>query len=124
MAMWMLLLVTPVQMEIGDAHGLNTLKHQPAKIAAIEGHRQNVPGQSVPLIQFGWPNMTAETTRYALEVPALGGLNLDHLDSQGRRREGYSASHAGSGPRLSGGGQKAGCRRIYGPLDASPWPPD
>jgi cytochrome d ubiquinol oxidase subunit I len=78
MAMWMLLLVTPVQMEIGDAHGLNTLKHQPAKIAAIEGHWQNVPGQSVPLILFGWPDMTAETTRYALEIPVLGSLILTH----------------------------------------------
>src|SRR5678809_117275 len=38
MAMWMLLLVAPVQVLIGDLHGLNTLAHQPAKIAAIEGH--------------------------------------------------------------------------------------
>jgi cytochrome d ubiquinol oxidase subunit I len=78
MAMWMLLLVTPVQLELGDAHGLNTLKYEPAKIAAIEGHWQNVPGQSVPLILFGWPDMTAETTRYALEVPVLGSLILTH----------------------------------------------
>jgi len=74
----MMLLVTPVQLELGDAHGLNTLKHEPAKIAAIEGHWQNVPGQSVPLILFGWPDMTAETTRYALEVPVLGSLILTH----------------------------------------------
>lgn len=78
MAMWMLLLVTPVQLELGDAHGLNTLRYEPAKIAAIEGHWQNVPGQSVPLILFGWPDMTAETTRYALEVPVLGSLILTH----------------------------------------------
>ena len=78
MAMWMMLLVTPVQMVVGDQHGLNTLQHQPAKIAAIEGHWENTPGQSVPLILFGWPDMAAETTRYALEVPVLGSLILTH----------------------------------------------
>jgi cytochrome bd ubiquinol oxidase subunit I len=78
MAMWMMLFVAPVQILIGDAHGLNTLQYQPAKIAAIEGHWQNVPGQSVPLILLGWPDMRAETTRYALEVPALGSLILTH----------------------------------------------
>ena len=78
MAMWMMLLVTPVQMVVGDQHGLNTLQHQPAKIAAIEGHWENIPGQSVPLILFGWPDMAAETTRYALEIPVLGSLILTH----------------------------------------------
>ena len=78
MAMWMMLLVTPVQMVAGDQHGLNTLQHQPAKIAAIEGHWENIPGQSVPLILLGWPDMAAETTRYALEIPVLGSLVLTH----------------------------------------------
>jgi len=78
MAMWMMLLVTPVQMVVGDQHGLNTLQHQPAKIAAIEGHWENIPGQTVPLILFGWPDMAAETTRYALEIPVLGSLILTH----------------------------------------------
>lgn len=50
MAMWMALIVAPVQALIGDAHGLNTLKHQPAKIAAIEGHWENPPGEATPLI--------------------------------------------------------------------------
>ena len=63
---------------IGDAHGLNTLEHQPAKIAAVEGHWENKPGESVPLILFGWPDMAAETTRYALEIPYLGSLILTH----------------------------------------------
>jgi cytochrome d ubiquinol oxidase subunit I len=78
MAMWIMLLVTPVQMVVGDQHGLNTLKHQPAKISAIEGHWENTPGQSVPLILVGWPDMAAETTRYALEIPVLGSLILTH----------------------------------------------
>jgi cytochrome d ubiquinol oxidase subunit I len=76
MAMWMALIVAPVQIELGDLHGLNTLKYQPAKIAAIEGHWENKPGESVPLILFGWPDMAAETTRYALEIPELGSLIL------------------------------------------------
>ncbi len=50
MALWMILLVAPLQIAIGDAHGLNTLEYQPAKIAAIEGHWENRPGESVPLI--------------------------------------------------------------------------
>ena len=83
MAMWMLLAVTPIQIAVGDAHGLNTLEYQPAKIAAMEGHWENHPGESVPLILFGWPDMEAETTRYALEIPKLGSLILTH-DINGR----------------------------------------
>jgi len=83
MALWMALIVSPIQAMIGDAHGLNTLEHQPAKIAAIEGHWENIPGEATPLILFGLPDMTAEKTRYALEVPYLGSLILTHsLDKQ------------------------------------------
>lgn len=78
MAMWMILIVTPVQIVLGDAHGLNTLKYEPAKIAAVEGHWESTPGQSDPLILFGLPDMTAETTRYAIQVPYLGSLILTH----------------------------------------------
>lgn len=79
MALWMLLFSAPLQILVGDAHGLNTLKHQPAKIAAVEGHWKNNPGeQGVPLILFGIPDMKAETTRYAIEVPRLGSLILTH----------------------------------------------
>jgi cytochrome d ubiquinol oxidase subunit I len=78
MAMWMVLAVAPLQILIGDAHGLNTLKHQPAKIAAMEGHWENKPGESVPLTLFGWPDMKSETTRFAIEAPHLGSLILTH----------------------------------------------
>ena len=83
MAMWMVLVVAPLQIGIGDALGLNTLKHQPAKIAAIEGHWESKPGETIPLILFGWPDMAAETTRYAVEIPYLGSLILTH-DWNGR----------------------------------------
>ncbi|ERK05623.1 putative Cytochrome bd2, subunit I [Pantoea sp. AS-PWVM4] len=83
MALWMALIVSPIQAMIGDAHGLNTLEHQPAKIAAIEGHWENPPGEATPLILFGIPDMEQERTKYALEIPYLGSLILTHsLDKQ------------------------------------------
>ncbi|MED5525112.1 MAG: cytochrome ubiquinol oxidase subunit I [Pseudomonadota bacterium] len=83
MAMGMILIAAPLQAFIGDAHGLNTLEYQPAKIAAIEGHWQNKPGEPSPLLLFGVPDMKAEKTRYALEIPYLGSLILTHsLDKQ------------------------------------------
>ncbi|MFU9136297.1 cytochrome ubiquinol oxidase subunit I [Erwinia tasmaniensis] len=78
MALWMALIVSPIQAGLGDAHGLNTLEHQPAKIAAIEGHWENKPGEATPLILFGLPDMEQEKTRYALEIPYLGSLILTH----------------------------------------------
>jgi len=80
MAMWMAAIVAPLQLVMGDLHGLNTLEHQPAKIAAMEGHWDTRSG--APLILFGLPDMQAETTRYELSVPGLGSLILTH-DWQG-----------------------------------------
>jgi cytochrome d ubiquinol oxidase subunit I len=76
MAMWMAAIVAPIQVVAGDLHGLNTLEHQPAKIAAMEGHWETKAGQ--PLILLGWPDMAAETTRYAVEIPRLGSFILTH----------------------------------------------
>ena len=76
MAMWMLALVAPVQILAGDMHGLNTLEHQPAKIAAMEGHFETRAG--APLILFGCPNMEAEKTLYEIVIPQLGSLILTH----------------------------------------------
>ena len=83
MAMWMILLVAPVQAIVGDFHGLNTLKHQPAKLAAMEGHWKNHPGEAVPLLLFGIPDMEEERTRYAVGIPHLGSIILTHtMDGQ------------------------------------------
>jgi len=60
---------------VSDAHGLNPLDHQPAKIPAIERHWQNVPGEPTPLILVGWPDLRAEVTGFAVEVPYLGALS-------------------------------------------------
>ena len=76
MAMWMAVVVAPLQVLAGDQHGLNTLEHQPAKVAALEGDWESQPGQ--PLILFGMPNMDAERTDWAVEIPHLGALVLTH----------------------------------------------
>ncbi|MBG5948589.1 cytochrome ubiquinol oxidase subunit I [Proteus terrae] len=78
MSLWMILILAPIQALIGDIHGLNTLKHQPAKIAAIEGHWENKPGEATPLILFGMPDMDAEETKYKIEIPYLGSMILTH----------------------------------------------
>jgi cytochrome d ubiquinol oxidase subunit I len=81
MAMWMATVVAPIQIVAGDQHGLNTLAHQPAKIAAMEGHFETQRG--APLILFGWPDMEQERTRGAVEIPKLGSLILTHdLDGE------------------------------------------
>ncbi len=81
MAMGMILLVAPLQIFAGDMHGLNTLEHQPAKVAAMEGHYESHAG--APLILFGIPDDEAEETRYAIEIPKLGSLILTHsLDGE------------------------------------------
>ena len=66
----------PLQIFMGDLHGLNTLKHQPAKIAAIEGiwHTE----KSAPLTLFGLPNEKEGRTDYAVKIPTLASLILAH----------------------------------------------
>ncbi|GLQ35179.1 cytochrome ubiquinol oxidase subunit I [Amylibacter marinus] len=77
MAMWMLVLVTPLQILAGDAHGLNTLEYQPAKVMAMEGHYDSHPN-GAPLILFGIPNPSERRIDYALEIPKLSSLILKH----------------------------------------------
>src|SRR5690606_24955412 len=83
MALWMVLAAAPLQAVVGDFHGLNTLEHQPAKLAAIEGHWENRPGEAVAFALVAWPDMEAETNRFAVEIPYLGSLILTHsVDGQ------------------------------------------
>ncbi|MGJ8544204.1 MAG: cytochrome ubiquinol oxidase subunit I [Sulfitobacter sp.] len=76
-AMWMLALVTPLQILAGDQHGLNTLEHQPVKIMAMEGHYES-HDHGAPLILFGIPNAAEKRIDYAVEIPKLGSLILKH----------------------------------------------
>ncbi|HEX7711985.1 MAG TPA: cytochrome ubiquinol oxidase subunit I [Sphingomonadaceae bacterium] len=77
MAMWMAAIVAPIQMVIGDQHGLNTLHHQPAKIMAVEGHYQSYP-DGAPFYLFGIPNDRTQHLDYAVGIPKLGSLILEH----------------------------------------------
>jgi cytochrome d ubiquinol oxidase subunit I len=76
MAMLMAIAVTPIQIFLGDMHGLNTLKHQPAKIAGMEAIWET--GKQVPLTLFSWPDSKTESNKYAIELPMLGSLILTH----------------------------------------------
>jgi cytochrome d ubiquinol oxidase subunit I len=77
MALWLLLVLAPIQALVGDQHGLNTRKYQPAKIAAIEGLWETEHGGTA-LNLIGFPDMQAEVTRYAIQIPHLGSLILTH----------------------------------------------
>jgi cytochrome d ubiquinol oxidase subunit I len=78
MGLWMILLVAPIQAVVGDFHGLNTLEYQPAKIAAIEGNWEDIPGKASPLILFGLPDMEKEKNHFEVAIPNLGSLILRH----------------------------------------------
>lgn len=77
MAMWMATLVAPLQLVLGDLHGLNTLAHQPVKIMAMEGHYQSHP-HGAPLVLFGIPNSAEHRIDYALHIPKVSSLILKH----------------------------------------------
>ena len=73
----------PLQILAGDAHGLNTLKHQPQKIAAMEGVWQTERG--APLLLFAWPDEATRSNKFEVGVPHLASLILTH-DAQGEIR--------------------------------------
>ena len=75
-ALWLALVLTPLQIFLGDQHGLNTLEHQPTKLAAIEARWETA--RQVPLTLFAWPDVTRERNDYALDIPILGSLILTH----------------------------------------------
>ncbi len=76
MGVGMVALLGPAQLLLGDQHGLNTLKYQPAKVAAIEAHWSN--DGPAELVLFGWPDAEHEQNRLAVGVPHLGSLILTH----------------------------------------------
>ena len=76
MGIGMLALLAPIQAFIGDQHGLNTLEHQPIKIAAMEGHWDgSKPGA---LVLFGWPDENTESNLFQVAIPHAGSLILTH----------------------------------------------
>jgi cytochrome bd ubiquinol oxidase subunit I len=81
MTLWLLSVLVPLQVLLGDEHGLNTREHQPAKLAAIEARWETA--REVPLTLFAIPDQGAETNHFAIDVPYLGSLILTHsLDGE------------------------------------------
>jgi cytochrome d ubiquinol oxidase subunit I len=76
MAGLLLTVLVPLQIAIGDLHGLNTLEHQPAKLAAIESLWETQG--PAPLTLFAIPDEEAERNRAAIEIPQIGSLILTH----------------------------------------------
>jgi len=74
-------LLIPLQILLGDLHGLNTLKHQPAKVAAMEGLWETTEG--APLVLFGLPDEEQKRNHFALEIPGGASFILTH-DWQGK----------------------------------------
>ena len=69
-------LLMPVQIFVGDMHGLNTKEYQPAKVAAMEGHWET--GGNVPLILFALPDQEARENRFEVGIPNLASFILTH----------------------------------------------
>ncbi|MBQ0961538.1 cytochrome ubiquinol oxidase subunit I [Ideonella sp. 4Y11] len=82
----------PLQIAAGDLHGLNTLEHQPAKLAAMEGVWRTERG--APLLLFAWPDEAARENRYAVGIPKGASLILRHsTDGEIRGLEEFEGAH-------------------------------
>ena len=115
----------PVQIFVGDLHGLNTLEHQPAKIAAMEGIWHTERG--APLLLFAWPDDETRRNEYAIEapIPGLAAFILTHdFNAPGDCRRGArlervtQADDAGGLPvhgKPDGGGRRTPPPRGGGP---------
>src|SRR5262249_54464897 len=76
LCLWLAAILLPLQVIVGDQHGLNTRKYQPMKLAAIEARWETAKG--VPLTAVAWPRENTERNDYAVEIPLLGSIILTH----------------------------------------------
>jgi cytochrome bd ubiquinol oxidase subunit I len=84
--------LVPLQIVVGDMHGLNTLKHQPAKIAAMEGVWETARG--VPLLLFAIPDAETRSNRFEIAVPKAASLILTHeADGEIRGLNDFAGAH-------------------------------
>ena len=84
--------LAPVQIVVGDLHGLNTFEHQPAKVAAIEAVWETGRGTAFTVI--GWPNEETRKTDFALEIPYAGSLILTHeMDGEVKGLDQFKDAH-------------------------------
>ena len=87
----------PVQIALGDLHGLNTLEHQPAKIAAMEGIWETQ--SRAPAVLFAMPDSTTRENRFELAIPGLASLYLKHdLDGVVQGLNDFKGKHPAVGP--------------------------
>ena len=93
----MAIVLAPLQILVGDLHGLNTLEHQPAKIAAMEGVWET--DTAVPFTLFGFPDEESRTTRWAIKIPYAASLVLTHhADGEVRGLNEFEGEHPPVGP--------------------------
>ena len=76
MCLWLILVLAPAQVLLGDAHGLNTLEHQPYKVAAMEGNWETQ--SHVPLLLFALPDRDTQSNHYEIGIPGMASLILRH----------------------------------------------
>ena len=74
--LWFLLIIAPAQLVVGDFHGLNTLEHQPTKVAAMEGNWDT--SRNVPLLLFAIPDQENQTNHFEVGIPSLASFILTH----------------------------------------------
>lgn len=90
-------LLLPLQIVVGDLHGLNTFAHQPAKIAAIEGVWDDQT--CAPLLLFGWPDDSARKNRFEIEIPCGASWILTHkAQGEVRGMNSFPDAHPRSAP--------------------------
>lgn len=89
---YMAAMLIPLQIIAGDLHGLNTMEHQPAKLAAMEGIWKTEKG--VPAVLFALPDEKAKTNHYEIGIPKLASLYLTHsLDGEVKGLDQFEGKH-------------------------------
>jgi len=89
---YMAAMLIPLQIIAGDLHGLNTMEHQPAKLAAMEGIWKTEKG--VPAVLFGLPDEKMKENRYEIAIPKLASLYLTHsLDGEVKGLDQFEGKH-------------------------------
>ena len=76
MCLWLLLFIAPAQLVIGDFHGLNTMEHQPEKVAAMEGNWET--SSNVPLLLFAIPDQENQMNHWEIGIPSMASMILTH----------------------------------------------
>jgi cytochrome d ubiquinol oxidase subunit I len=99
MGLGLLILLVPLQILIGDAHGLNTLKYQPVKVAAMEGLWES--RTKAPAVVFAIPDEQSESNHYEVAIPGLASLYLTHdVDGEVRGMKAFPAQDRPSMPMV------------------------